>query len=116
MTEKKEFRTLVVASTATGIGLADKLSFSDIHECAEWLCGHPVFTHELVHKPTVERYRAEVIRQFPNMPTTEEAHADFEAAAVKATKAYGDKISVQRGSSERNASPIFTFSEMVAAR
>lgn len=109
MAETKEFSTLVVASTITGISLCDGLTVSQFHECAEWLCGHPVWTHELVHAPTKDRYVTEALEQFPDMPTAIEAHENLSAAAAKAIAAYGIKVSVKRGQHERRENPADTL-------
>lgn len=112
MGETKQFPTLVIASTITGIGLTN-MRFSDMHECAEWLCGHPVWTHELVHGPTKDQYVTEGYEQFPNMPTPNEAESDYISAAAKAVAEYGDFVTVKRGNSTRQEDPIETLRAMV---
>lgn len=109
MSETKQFPTLVVASTITGIGLTN-MKFSDMHECAEWLCGYPVWTHELVHGPTQDQYVTEGYEQFPNMPTPAEAENDYVAAAAKAVAEYGETVVVRQGDSQRHEGPIETLS------
>ena len=50
----KEFPTLVVASTVTGVALCQlEGGILPIMECASHLLGNPVYNHELVHEPTV---------------------------------------------------------------
>jgi hypothetical protein len=47
MTGTKTFRTVVVLTVATGIGMAERMTFSDVHELIGWLAGGPVWTHQL---------------------------------------------------------------------
>jgi hypothetical protein len=112
MAETKQFPTLIVASTITGIGLTN-MKFSDMHECAEWLCGHPVWTHELVHGPTKDEYITEGYEQFPAMPTPADAEDDYVAAAAKAISAYGETVEVRQGNSKRHEGPMQTLRSMV---
>lgn len=107
--ERKDFPTLVVASTLTGIALAHMRGIGPMHECAEWLFGGPVWTHELVHGPTQDVYVEEGYRQFPNLPRRDEAEKDWQAAASKATAAYGPTVNVVRGSDGRRESPLATL-------
>lgn len=112
MSETKEFPTLVVASTVTGIGLCEGLNYSKMQECAEWLCGHPVWTHELAYQPIIDRYKSEGYRQFPQFPSVEEAETDYAAAAQKAIAAYGEVVSVEKGEGKRDGSPMQTILAM----
>lgn len=116
MQETKRFPTLHVASAITGVGLCDGMKYSTIHEIAEFLAGHPVWTHELGHLEMMQRISDHAREQFPAMPTEEEAQADFRAAAVKALAAYGETVTVRRGSLERGADPISTLVEMVGEK
>lgn len=111
--ETKEFPTLLVASTMTGIGLGDGLTFSDVQECAEHLFGGPVWTHELAYEPIYSQYKAEALRQFPDMPTREEAEADYKAAAKAAVERYGQTVSVKRGNCKRDIGPVGSIAEMM---
>lgn len=45
--ETRAFRTDLVLTVATGIGMADGLTFSDVQELIGWLAGGPVWTHQL---------------------------------------------------------------------
>jgi hypothetical protein len=105
----KTFKTLVVASTLTMTGLGEGMSYSDIQECMEWLCGHPVWTHEMIHGPTQEEMRTEGYDQFPDMPTPAEAKDDYQAAAAKAIANYGETVSVMQGQEKRHEHPRDTL-------
>jgi hypothetical protein len=109
----KTFPTLRVASTITGIGLTDGMTYSDMQEIASHLFGAPIWTHELIHEPTRDAYVEEGYRQFPDMPSQAEAEADFKAAAAKALAAYGETVEVEEGTHGRRESPVDTLSRMV---
>ena len=112
MTETKEFPTLVVATTATGISLGTGINYSNVQECAEWICGHPVWTHELGFGPLMDRVSALAYAMFPLLPTKDAASADWSAAARKAIEDHGETVLVPRGALERDQSPIETLKQM----
>lgn len=66
MTEVREFPTAVIASLSTGISLCE---FSLMHEAAEFLMGHPIWTHHFADKTLWNEMRAAVAEQCPGMPT-----------------------------------------------
>jgi hypothetical protein len=107
----KQFATLRVASAMTGIGLC-AMKYSDIQEILEHALGAPVWTHEIIGrtgKDAVAALRA----MFPDMPTQEDAEADWRAAATKALAAYGQTVSIQRGTTyARHAGPVETLVEV----
>lgn len=45
--ENRQFPTEVIASIATGVLLC---KFGDLHEAAEYLMGHPIWTHYFASK------------------------------------------------------------------
>ena len=66
MAETREFPTAVIASISSGIMLCE--SFSAIHEAAEYLMGHPIWTHHFADKQLTADMRAMVAEQCPGMP------------------------------------------------
>lgn len=74
MTETREFPTEVVATIATGFMLCD---FSAMHEAAEFLMGHPIWTHHFADSELLTSMRAAIAEQCPGMPTREWAEASF---------------------------------------
>lgn len=63
--ETREFPTEVVASLSTGVLLCD---FSAMHECAEFLMGHPIWTHHFANKDLWQSMRQAILSQCPGMP------------------------------------------------
>ena len=66
MAETREFPTAVIASISSGIMLCE--NFSAIHEAAEYLMGHMIWTHHFADKQLTEDMRAMVAEQCPGMP------------------------------------------------
>lgn len=66
MTETREFPTAVVASLSTGVLLCE---FGKMHEAAEYLMGHPIWTHHFADKMLTEEMKWTIAEQCPGMPT-----------------------------------------------
>lgn len=94
MKQTKEFPAAVVASLSSGRLLCD---FSKLHECAEWIMGHPIWTHQF---PALREDIEKTVRaQFPDMPTEiEDCNTDNwrERASAIEVK-FGETLSVRRG-------------------
>jgi len=69
MVETRDFPTAVIASISSGVLLCD--SFSDMHEAAEFLMGHPIWTHHFASKELCKDMQRMVLAQCPGMPTEE---------------------------------------------
>ena len=62
----REFPTAVIASLSSGVLLC---KFSELHEAAEYLMGHPIWTHHFASKLLWEAMQQRVLEQCPGMPT-----------------------------------------------
>lgn len=111
MSEVREFPTLVVASTVVQRALCE-MAWSDFRDCAQWLFGGLIWTHEFAHEPTVDAIREEGYRQFPYLPTQAEADRDVDNAARLALAGYGPTVRVERGTHGRRESPTDTARAM----
>lgn len=108
MDETKMIDPRALGSITSGILLLS--DFSKVHEAIEWIAGHPVWTHEL---PGMSEAIAKAIKaQFPGMPMGEVAN--WQETADWLLWKYGEAVPVQRGSGERQASPIATLAAMIA--
>lgn len=94
-TETKQLDPAALSSLLHGIILCD---FRSMHEAAEWVAGHPVWTHQFVHKPLRDRIKSEILRQFPTMDTRKPDDWKLRLDDVRAT--YGETVTVERGSGE----------------
>jgi hypothetical protein len=65
MTETRDFPTAVIASISTGVMLC---KFSDMQEAAEYLMGHPIWTHQFGSEQLCEDMRRTIADQCPGMP------------------------------------------------
>jgi hypothetical protein len=66
MTETRQFPTGVIASISSGIMLCR--NFSAIHEAAEYLMGHPIWTHHFADNQLMADMRRMVAEQCPGIP------------------------------------------------
>lgn len=67
---EKEFPTTAALSLSTGIMCGP---FSEMHQLAECLAGHPIWTHEFADNDLLCRLQREMARQIPGLPGTEVA-------------------------------------------
>ena len=66
MTETRDFPVAVIASISTGVLLC---KFGDMHEAAEYLMGHPIFTHHFADRHLCDEMRRTILAQCPGFPT-----------------------------------------------
>ncbi len=69
MTETRDFPTAAIASLSSGVMLCD---FSTMHEAAEYLMGHPIWTHHFASKDLWHEMQRTILEQCPGMPTKAE--------------------------------------------
>ncbi len=67
--ETREFPTAVIASLSSGILLCE---FSAMHECAQFLMGHPIWTHHFANEDLWLDMQRSILAQCPGMPTSME--------------------------------------------
>jgi hypothetical protein len=66
MTETRDFPTPVIASLSSGVLLC---SFQEMHEAAEYLMGHSIWTHHFGSKDLWQEMQKTILGQCPGMPT-----------------------------------------------
>lgn len=108
MTETKALSTLAVATLTTGIAMVE--GFAGVSEAAEWIVGHPVWTHEL--GKAADRAIELIPQQYPEFPT--EIAGTWQETREAVLARYGETIEVQRGTDRREAHPMDTLQEAVA--
>jgi hypothetical protein len=64
--EAREFPTSVIASISSGVLLCE---FDKMHEAAEYLMGHPIWTHHFASKDLWRSMQHKILEQCPGMPT-----------------------------------------------
>lgn len=95
MTETRDFPTPVVASMTTGILLCD---FSAVSEAAEFLMGHPIWTHQY---PSLRKdMERAILEQCPGMPTDlpNVDSTNWQEAAAKLIAEFGPTVKIRKGS------------------
>lgn len=107
-TEVKAIDPVALAAFTTGILMSD---FSVVHEAAEWLTGHPVWTHEFPMMS--DRLKELALAQFPDMPTA--VDGGWEATRDAVRDRYGETVEVKRGSDHREVGPV-TTAELALAK
>ena len=112
-TESKRFSTPILASITTGVLLEEP--FSKMHEAAEFLMGHSIWTHEFASKDLCKQMRDKLIEQHPDLDVNaDDVNADnFEAFAEKLKTDLGDTLEIIGGKEKRQADPITTAREML---
>ena len=124
--ETKDFSLGVALSLTTGYMLAG--NFGEIHEAAEWLVGHPIWTHEFADRALADRLRDMILGQRPELAAADDfrAHADALKGASKSAarshvdsfmatqvERFGAVVALAKGGHERAESPLDTLRRMV---
>lgn len=107
MSEQREFPTEVIASISSGILLC---SFSEMHEAAEFLMGHPIWTHHFASPDIWKRMTDRVLQQHPLMPkkldvtgVTPENWLEYKAKLIKSL---GAIVRITKGDGSTEKSPL----------
>lgn len=93
-TETKSLDPVALAGLTTGVLLSD---FSAMHEAAEHVMGHPVWTHQF--STLRDKIQAAVLAQFPDMPTSVEP-IGWKATRDAVRARYGETVEVRKGTEE----------------
>jgi hypothetical protein len=65
MSETRDFPVAVIASISCGVLLCQ---FQDMHEAAEYLMGHSIWTHHFANKDLCQEMQKTILEQCPGMP------------------------------------------------
>lgn len=113
----KSFTTEVVLSLYTGVSFGSELSpFDKVHELAEHVMGHPIWTHEFAEKSLWDRMSANLEEEFPKLkelgPLDLPKHDKtlilpvIQGYLANAKALLGDTMTFSSGGEERTESPI----------
>lgn len=107
MTETRDFPTAVVASISSGYLLCN---FSDMHEAAEFILGHPVWTHHFGNEGICSALRAAVLEQCPSLPKKEDCASitkeNWQEFVASLEADIGPVVRLRKGSGETAMSPF----------
>jgi hypothetical protein len=96
MSETRDFPTAVIASMSSGVLLC---KFSDMHEAAEYLMGHSIWTHHFGSKDLWKEMQRTILEQCPGMPIdapgiTKDNWPEFKA---KLEAELGESVKIRKG-------------------
>ncbi len=94
MAETREFPTAVIASISSGVLLCD---FGKMHEAAEFLMGHPIWTHHFGDKTLCTEMKRIIAEQCPGMPTELEGGPTWPKQLAKVEAEIGKTVRIRKG-------------------
>lgn len=96
MSETRDFPVAVIASLSSGVLLC---KFNEMHEAAEYLMGHPIWTHHFASKDLWKEMQQTILAQCPGMPLEiEDTTADNYLSKVAALEAeIGKSVKIRKG-------------------
>jgi hypothetical protein len=103
--ETKDFPTAVIASLSSGVLLCN---FSDMHEAAEFLIGHPIWTHHFASKDLWKKMQQSIVKQCPGIPTELDwvTKDNYLECVAKLEVELGKTVTIRRGSGKTAMSPF----------
>jgi hypothetical protein len=110
--ETKSFTIPVLVSLVSGKLLTN--TFGDVHECAEFVIGHPVWTHEFASETLWQAMRAKVLEQHPDLDVDVEhvTKDNWRDVVAKLVADLGESRELRQGTDERTKTPIETLQEI----
>jgi hypothetical protein len=98
MAETRDFPTEVIASLSSGVMVTEG-GFPKIHEAAEFLMGHPIWTHHFADKTLWAEMQRTVLEQCPGMPTdlTGIDKTNWQAKRDELIKEFGPTVRIRKG-------------------
>jgi len=116
--EQRCFPIEAVLGLTTGV-LLKRNGFSELHELAEFIAGHSIWTHEFADKTTVAELREAAFRQHPSLRDAERFEPEGQvmneylpAFVARAVAQFGPELSIERGSTGRTESPIASLARI----
>lgn len=96
-TETREFPTAVLASITSGKLLC---TFRDLHEAAEFIMGHPIWTHHFASKELSADMKRTLLAQCPSLPSEIEGVTpqNYQAKLAELEGQIGKSFTVSKGS------------------
>lgn len=110
--ETKTFSTASLASLTSGMLLC---KFSEMHEAAEYLMGHPIWTHEFGSKALWDLMRSKLLEQHPGLPRDADgvSEANWQEFLAAACASLGETLTITKGDELRAADPATTARAMI---
>lgn len=96
MSETRTFPVVAIASISSGILLCE---FGNMQEAAEYLMGHPIWTHHFASKDLQREMQAAIAEQCPGMPTKIEGitKENYLAKVAELEREFGAVVTIRKG-------------------
>lgn len=108
--ETKTFSTAAVVSLTSGLLLC---KFGEMHELAEYVMGHPIWTHEFASKPLWELMKSKLLEQHPDLPVEADESQPWQDYLAAACAKFGETLTITKGEEVRAADPMTTARAML---
>jgi hypothetical protein len=97
MTETRDFPTEVIASLSSGVMLVE--SFNQMHQAAEFLMGHEIWTHHFANKELWAEMRKTILEQCLGMPTRDDeiTKENYREKRAELIAALGPTVRIRKG-------------------
>lgn len=98
MSETRDFPTDVIASITTGVLLCEG-GFGKMQEAAEYLMGHPIWTHHFASEDLWQEMQKTALGQCPGMPTEAVGvdKTNYREFADKLIAEFGPTVKIRKG-------------------
>lgn len=103
MSETREFSTEAIASLSSGMLMC---RFSDMHDAAEYLMGHSIWTHHFADKALWQSMRDKILAQHPTMPIDGITKENWEAKRDALLTDFGPTVTITKGDGRTAMSPL----------
>lgn len=120
----KSYPIEIILSLTTG-RLLKEHGFGDMHELAEHVLGHPVWTHEFAERSLWSRMSEMVLAQHPALRDAETFDADAAKASLDAYLAgyverararFGVSLDIVAGTGERTEDPLTSAERLMPGK
>lgn len=109
----RAFPALTLASITTGVSLQTG-GLSPIHEAAEHILGHPVWTHEFAEKSLWTKLREAIREHHPDLPFGKPD--DWKLTRDEVLVRFPEPLTMPRGTGERTEDPLTSAERIMGGR
>lgn len=112
-TTDRAFPALVLASITTGVSLQEG-GLSPVHEAAEHILGHPVWTHEFADQAVWTKLRDAIREHHPGLPFGNPD--DWKLTRDEVLARFPDPLTMPLGAFARAEDPIASVERIMGGR
>jgi hypothetical protein len=107
----KRFHTASVLTLIDGIVYEE---FGKVCELAEWVMGHPIWTHEYADRDLAARIKSALVKQHPKLADFAKGSEEhWKDALARAEKTYGKTLLITKGDEERMEGPLTSLQRII---